>query len=63
MAQYVAGGDPTYYGFDNEENQIAIIALHNNDFANFWEWYGSPGYPLKPATDSFRLGRTSSFTP
>ena len=36
--------------------QIAIVALHNNDLANFWEWYGLPEYPLKPATDAFRLG-------
>lgn len=56
MAPYVAGGDPVYYSLDNSAGQIAIIALHNNDFANFWEWYGNPGYPLRPATDAFRMG-------
>jgi hypothetical protein len=56
MAPYVQGDDPVYYGFDNDQRQIAIVALHNNDFANFWEWYGTPGYPLKPATDAFRMG-------
>jgi hypothetical protein len=56
MAPYVAGGDPTYYGLVNSAGQIAIVALHNNDFANFWEWYGSPGYPLQPSTDAFRMG-------
>ena len=25
-------------------------------FNDFWEWYGSPAYPLKPATDAFRMG-------
>jgi len=45
-----------YYGFSNDQDQIAIVALHNNDLANFWEWYGLPQYPLKPATDAFRLG-------
>jgi hypothetical protein len=56
MAPYVAGGEPVYYGLANSEGQIAIVACHNNDLANFWEWYGSPQYPLKPATDSFRIG-------
>ena len=56
MAPYVAGDDPVYYGLDNSVGQIAIVALHNNDFANFWEWYGNPGYPLRPATDAFPMG-------
>jgi len=56
MAPYVAGGDPVYYGLENSVGQIAIVALHNNDFANFWEWYGSPNYPLQPSTDAFRMG-------
>jgi hypothetical protein len=56
MAPYVAGGNPTYYGLVNSVGHIAIVALHNNDFANFWEWYGSPNYPLQPSTDAFRMG-------
>jgi hypothetical protein len=56
MAPYVAGDDPVYYGLVNSMGQIAIVALHNNDFANFWEWYGNPGYPLAPAADAFRMG-------
>jgi hypothetical protein len=56
MADYTAGGDPAYYSLANSQGEIAIVALHNNDFANFWEWYGSPQYPLRPATDAFRMG-------
>ena len=56
MGPYVQGGDPVYYGFLNDKGQIAIVACHNNDLANFWEWYGSPQYPLRPATDAFRMG-------
>ena len=29
---------------------------HNNDLANFWDWYDQPRMPLGPATDAFRLG-------
>lgn len=56
MAPYVAGGEPVYYGLVNDKGEIAVVACHNNDLANFWEWYGSPQYPLKPATDAFRVG-------
>ena len=56
MASYVQGGEPAYYALVNSVGQIAIMALHNNDLANFWEWYGSPNYPLRPATDAFRMG-------
>jgi hypothetical protein len=55
MAPYVQGDAPVYYGFFNAAGQVAIVACHNNDLANFWEWYGSPNYPLKPATDAFRM--------
>jgi hypothetical protein len=56
MGPYVSGRYPAYYGLRNSVGQIAIVALHNNDFANFWEWYGYPNYPLQPSTDAFRMG-------
>jgi hypothetical protein len=56
MAPYTNGPDPVYYGLVNAAGHIAIVACHNNDLANFWEWYGSPQYPLRPATDAFRIG-------
>ena len=56
MAPYTAGPAPVYYGLVNSEGHIAVVACHNNDLANFWEWYGSPQYPLRPSTDAFRMG-------
>ena len=56
MGCCVQGGDPTFYGLVNSAGQIAVVALHNNDLANFWEWYGQSGYPLRPSTDAFRMG-------
>ncbi|HVY63842.1 MAG TPA: DUF4159 domain-containing protein [Gammaproteobacteria bacterium] len=56
MAPYVQGDDPVYYALHDNAGRIAVMALHNNDLANFWEWYGSPQYPLRPATDAFRMG-------
>ena len=56
MGLHVPGDEPVYYAMRNDEGEIAIVACHNNDLANFWEWYGSPQYPLEPSTDAFRLG-------
>jgi hypothetical protein len=56
MAPYTQGPAQVYYGLVNSAGQIAVVACHNNDLANFWEWYGTPNYPLRPSTDAFRLG-------
>ena len=56
MAENVPGGTITYYGLFTDTGQLAILAGHNNDLANFWDWYGDGTMPLKPATDAFRLG-------
>jgi hypothetical protein len=56
MANYVPGGTITYYGLFNPDGEIAILAGHNNDLANFWDWYSNGTMPLLPSTDAFRLG-------
>jgi hypothetical protein len=56
MSDYVPGGSITYYGLFDETGRLAIMAGHNNDLANFWDWYGDGSMPLKPSTDAFRLG-------
>jgi Domain of unknown function (DUF4159) len=56
MAENVPGGSITYYGLFTDTGQLAILAGHNNDLANFWDWYGDGNMPLKPSTDAFRLG-------
>jgi hypothetical protein len=56
MAEHMPGGRITYYGLFDDQGNLAILAGLNNDLANFWEWYGDGAYPLKPATDAFRVG-------
>jgi hypothetical protein len=56
MAEHVPGGSITYYGLFDATGNLAILAGHNNDLANFWDWYGDGTMPLKPSTDAFRLG-------
>lgn len=56
MSAYVPGDGITYYGLYREDGSLAIMAGHNNDLANFWDWYGDGSMPLKPSTDAFRMG-------
>ncbi|MGV3592912.1 MAG: DUF4159 domain-containing protein, partial [Gammaproteobacteria bacterium] len=56
MSEYVPGGNITYYGIYDDTGRLAIMAGHNNDLANFWDWYADGSMPLKPSTDAFRLG-------
>lgn len=56
MSDHVPGGEITYYGLYNPDGSIGILAGHNNDLANFWDWYADGSMPLKPSTDAFRMG-------
>ena len=56
MAQYVPGGQITYFGLFDDNGNLVIAAGHNNDLANFWDWYERAAMPLEPAADAFRLG-------
>jgi len=56
MSNYVPGGKITYYALYNQYDEIAVLAGHNNDLANFWDWYADGAMPLLPSTDAFRLG-------
>jgi hypothetical protein len=56
MDDYVPGGYTVYYGMFNEAGDVVMVAGHNNDLMNFWDWFDEPGTPIVPATDAFRLG-------
>lgn len=56
MDPYVPGGYVTYFAMHNEAGEVVMVAGHNNDLANFWDWFDQPGTPLRPAADAFRLG-------
>jgi hypothetical protein len=53
---YVPGDDPVFYGLMNQDGTMAMVVCHNNDLMNFWDWIGDARYPLKPATEAFRMG-------
>jgi hypothetical protein len=53
---YVTGGRPDYYVLPDSRGEVAMIALWNNDLANFWDWIDQARYPLEPSTEAFRMG-------
>ncbi len=56
MDDYVPGGYTVYYGMFNDAGDVVMVAGHNNDLMNFWDWFDQPGTPIGPSTDAFRLG-------
>jgi hypothetical protein len=56
MSPHVPGGEIVYYGLFDDREHLVVAAGHNNDLANFWDWYDEARFPLEPAADAFRLG-------
>jgi hypothetical protein len=53
---YLVDGEPIFYGLNNSQGTIGLIACYNNDLENFWDYIDQARYPLKPSIEAFRLG-------
>ena len=50
---------PAYYAIfeDNDPSQrIMVLANHNSDLAEYWEWSTSGFFAVDPTNDAYRLG-------
>jgi hypothetical protein len=50
---------PSYYGLhlDNDPSKrLLVIANHNNDVAEYWEFVGQGYFPVDPSNEAFKLG-------
>jgi uncharacterized protein DUF4159 len=50
---------PTYYGIfeDNDPSKrLMVIANHNNDVAEYWEFAGQGFFPVDPSEEAYKLG-------
>lgn len=50
---------PTYYGIfeDNDPTKrLMVIANHNADVAEYWEWSGSGLFPFDTSNEAYKLG-------
>jgi hypothetical protein len=51
--------EPRYMGIfeDNDpRRRLMVIANHNNDLAEYWEWSGTGFLPMDPTNGAFKLG-------
>jgi hypothetical protein len=50
---------PTYWGIyeDNDPSKrLMVIANHNNDVAEYWEWSGQGLFPFDTSNEAYKLG-------
>jgi hypothetical protein len=50
---------PTYYAMfeDNDPTKrVMVIANHNNDVAEYWEWSGRGFFPVDTSNEAYKLG-------
>ena len=53
------GYHPHYYGIfeDNDPaKRLMLIANHDNDVAEYWEWSGTASFSLAPTNEAYKLG-------
>lgn len=47
---------PRFWGLMDPQGNIQVLANHNNDFGEFWEWVDRGEMPFKPAAESVKFG-------
>ena len=50
---------PTYYGIYEDNNparRLVVIANHDNDVAEYWEWSGRGLFPIDSSNEAYKLG-------
>ena len=53
------GFKPTYYGIYEDNNparRLMVIANHDNDVAEYWEWSGQGLFPVDSSNEAYKLG-------
>jgi hypothetical protein len=49
-------GRPEFWGLNDQEGRLIMLANQNNDLGEFWEWLDKKEFPFEPAAKSVRLG-------
>jgi hypothetical protein len=53
------GIHPTYYGMYDQNDasrRLLAIANHDNDVAEYWEFFGTGMFPVDPSNEAYKLG-------
>jgi hypothetical protein len=50
------GENAQFWGMQDDQGRLVLIANYNNDFGEFWEWVDRAEMPFEPAALSVRFG-------
>lgn len=50
------GGSPEFWGMNDEEGRLIMVANHNNDLGEFWQWVDEGQLDFQLAAKSVRFG-------
>ena len=53
---YNVQGRPTFFGMDDENGRLQIIANFNNDIGDFWEWSDQAWVPVQLSNEAYKFG-------
>ena len=53
---YRVRGNPTFFGLDDENGRLQVIANFNNDIGDFWEWSDTDFFPVSLSNEGYKLG-------
>jgi hypothetical protein len=49
-------GTPEFWGMSDEDGRLILVANHNNDFGEFWEYVDRGDAPLELGAQAFKFG-------
>lgn len=56
IAPYRARGEPEFWGMRDDAGRIQVVANHNNDIGDYWEWSDTGYYPIDLSNEGYKLG-------
>ena len=55
-APYRVQGKPTFYGLEDDQGRLQVVANFNNDIGDFWEWSDENWYPIHLSNEAYKFG-------
>lgn len=47
---------PQYLGINDDKGRLMMIAGHNNDLSDYWEWSNDPFMPIEETNQAYKYG-------
>lgn len=53
---YAVPGDPAFWGIDDENGHLQVVACFNNDIGDYWEWSMTDFAPIELSNEAYKFG-------